>query len=557
MKKIKLSVCMLALGVSALAQKPSDMTAVWSTDLSHRFEASGLSEKLNIVHGSNEKNFSAVNAETGKLIWNKEFKEIFEKIKKVDLQIPLYQSKAVLLFDKKMGKDQMVVVDIETGKYLWSTDKYQGIEDADEIVYVSEIDAYAVVTKEALTMVKARTGEEIWSTTKLNTPIAKYLVDRNENTITIANMNRTFLGALFKGFKNQIIKLNLKNGEVIFDIPYFGLVEKKIVTREAVMSMDVQGDKLFVQLNGLQVFDYKTGKPLWSCTYDVTFEDISVGARGNVQRKGIYGAVAPPLFDGEYVYIVEMKSRRSQYIKKYEAISGKLVWTSPEIKEARVIPGIYKIGDMITLQVGGAVEAQYISTSRDSEGNVTTYRVKKYVNVKPYNVQAFKASDGTQVWESENFKKGISNMFPNGENLIICSGKALYSLNAQTGKDNYEVPLKEDDISNAEKIINPSAIGPELNKDNVIIIGEKGVSAHNMKTGAKVWSVRTKDGDFNGIYGTTAFYQKENFDQYAIDVNSGKATFYNARKNSESEYTADGKYMYIFEKKTLTKLSTK
>jgi len=100
-------------------------------------------------------------------------------------------------------------------------------------------------------------------------------------------------------------------------------------------------------------------------------------------------------------------------------------------------------------------------------------------------------------------------------------------------------------------------LGEDVNKENVIIVGSKGVSAHNMKTGKLVWAVRTKTGDFNGIYGTTAFYQKENDDQFAIDVNTGKATFYNARKNSMVEYSSNGKYLYSFEKKTVSKMAAK
>lgn len=148
-------------------------------------------------------------------------------------------------------------------------------------------------------------------------------------------------------------------------------------------------------------------------------------------------------------------------------------------------------------------------------------------------------------------------MFVHEQNLIVCSGKALYSLDYKTGKDLYEVPLEDDDISLAEKIINPYTLGDDVNKENVIIIGNKGVSAHNMKTGKLVWAVRTKSGDFNGIYGTTAFYEKENDDQFAIDVNTGKATFYNARKGGKAMYSADGKYLYSFERKVISKMATK
>ncbi len=561
-KHLFLSGLLLLVSLATFAQKQEEMKTVWESKLSHDFDVTGLDESVGIIHGSNDKSFSILNDADGSVKWSKKFKEIFENINKVDLQIPMYESKAIFLFDKKMGKDQMVVVDMETGKMLWNTSKYQGIDHPDEVVYVPEMNSYAIVTKDALTMVKARTGEELWSTKTMNTPVGKYIYDDNEKMITMVNMPRTFLGSLAKGFKNQIIKINAKNGDVVWDQTYRGLIEKKVVTREPVVHFVLnEGNKLMLQLNGLQVFDYQTGKPLWSATYDVTFEEFArVKTPGTLVAKGVYGAVADPLYDGEFVYILDFKGKSSQYIKKYEVNSGKLVWTSPEIKDARAIPGLYKIDNTLILQVGGVVEVQGITRKTETGPNgtvTTTYRSVNYQNVKPYNVQAFNVSDGKQVWESDRFKKGISNIFPDGNDLMVCSGKALYRVDYKTGKEIYEVDLGPDDITLAEKIIHPESLGEEVNKENVIVVGSKGVSAHNMKTGKLVWAVRTKSGDFNGIYGTTAFYQKENDDQFAIDVNTGKATTYNARKNSQAQYSSDGKYIYAFEKKTVTKLSTK
>ena len=554
----------LALFISfALAgQKVQEMSTLWEIKLSHDFDVVGKSESIGIIHGSNDKAFSVVNDADGKVRWTKKFTEIYENIRKVDLQIPMYESKAIFLFDKKLGKDQMVVVDMESGKMLWNTGKYQGVTHPDEVLYIPEMNAYAIVTNDALTMVKARTGEEMWSSKTMNTPVGKYYYDANEMTITMVNMPRSFLSAIAKGFKNQIIKFNAKNGEILWEQTYRGLIEKKVVTKDPVVNIVLAGgNKLILQLQGLQVYDYQTGKLLWSATYDVSFQEFArVKTPGRVIAKGVYGAVAEPLFDGEFVYVLDFQSRRSQYLKKYEANSGKLVWTSPEIKDARAIPGLYKIGDQLLLQVGGAVEVQSITvqTTTSSYGTVTTtYTSVGYSDVKPYNVQAFSANDGTQTWESERFKKGITNMFPYGDDLIVCSGKALYKVDHRTGKEKYEIQLGDDDIGLAEKIINPASLSENINQDNVIIIGSKGVSSHNMNTGAKVWANRTKAGDFNGIYGTTAFYQKENDDQFAIDVNSGAATFYNARKNSKAEYSSDGKYLFSFEKKSISKLSTK
>lgn len=550
------------ISISLSAQKQEEMKTIWESKLSHDFDVTGLDESQGIIHGSNEKYFSILNDKDGSVKWSAKFNDIYEKIRKVDLQIPMYASKAIFLFDKKMGKDQMVVVDIETGKMLWSTDLYQGIVHPDEIIYVSEMDAYAIVTNDALTMVKARTGETLWSTKTMNTPVGKYLYDKQNQMITMVNMPRTFLGSVFKGFKNQIIKINALTGEVIWDQTYRGLLEKKVVTKEPVVNFILaDGNKLMLQLNGLQVFDYLTGKPVWSATYDVSFEEFArVKTPGRVIAKGVYGAVAEPLYNGDYVYILDFKSRSSQYLKKYEVKTGNLIWTSPEIKDARAIPGLYIVDDVLVLQVGGTVEVQGITVKTENRPDgstvTTTYRSIRYQNVRPYNVQAFSAADGKQIWESERFKQGISNMFVHEKNLIVCSGKALYSLDYKTGKDQYEVPLGDDDIALAEKIIDPYSLGDEVNKSNVIIIGNKGVSAHDLKTGKLVWAVRTKSGEFNGIYGTTAFYEKENDDQFAIDVNSGKATFYNSRKGGKAMYSADGKYLYSFERKVISKMST-
>ena len=546
--------------VMSYAQKYDEMKTMWEIEATHPFTETGLSEEKAIVHGSNEKMFTMVSTVDGKVKWSKKFKAIDEQIGKVDLQIRMYESNAVFLFDQKAGKDQMVVVDMETGTKLWSTNKYQGIDDPDEVIYIAELNAYAIVTKTNLTMVKARTGEELWSTVKFSTPVGKYFYDEQENAIVIISMPRNAWQAMFKGFRNQILKINAKNGDVLWEQTFVGIVERKIVTRESVAKIFLRGDKLFLQLNGLQVYEYKTGSPIWAAAYDVTFarELVRPKVYGQVVRFGVYEAIAQPLYDGEYVYILDVKSRKSQYLKKYEVNSGKLIWTSPEIKDARVIPGLYKIDDKIILQIGGAVEVQAISKQTYGNGYVqwTQYfRTIKYQNVKPYEVQAFSTNDGTKSWDSERFRKGITNIFPSGNNIVVSRGKALYSLDYKTGKEAYEIALGDDDIGLAEKIVNPAELGDNVSKDNVIVLGEKGVSSHNIATGAKVWAVKTKKGEFSGIFGENIFFDTEKGDYFSIDANSGKAKFFDSRKNSKSIVSLDGKSIYVFEGKKILKVS--
>ncbi len=563
MKKINLAAILFITSLgSSFGQKPEEMKVEWSATTTHTYTETGLSEKEKIAHGSNEKFFSLISTDDGKLKWSKSFKDISNDIGKVELQIPMYESNAIFLFDRKAGKDRMVLVDLHSGEKLWSSDKYQGIKSDDEIIYIKEMDAYAIVTKTNLTMVKARTGEELWTTAKFSTPVGKYFYDNNEGSIVIISMARNAWQAIFSGFKNQILKINAKNGDILWEQTFIGLVEKKIVTREATAKIFLKQDKLFLQLNGLQVYDYKSGQPIWAAAYDVTFarELVRPKVYGEVVRFGVYNAIADPLYDGEYVYILDVKDRRHQFIKKYEINSGKLVWTSPEIKDARVIPGLYKIDDKIIIQVGGAVELQAISKQTYGSGYVqwTQYfRTVKYQNVKPYEVQAFSTSDGTKTWDSERFKKGITNIFPNGKNIVVCSGKALYSLDYKTGQEQYEIPLDGDNIGLIEKIIDPATLKEaNFNQDNVILLGEKGVASHNLKTGSKVWATPTKKGEFSGIFGEKIFFDTEAGDYFAIDAASGRPKFFDARKNSKSIVTLDGKNIFVFDGKNVLKVST-
>src|SRR5690606_3047982 len=138
-------------------------------------------------------------------------------------------------------------------------------------------------------------------------------------------------------------------------------------------------------------FDYTPGKV--------------VGAPLGAQKFGVYGAVADPVIVGDDLYVLDMSNKRNQYVKKYDRNSGKLLWTSPEIKDARAIPGMYVVGGHVVLQIGGNVEAQAFIVRRDADGNTIREARVWHPNVKPNGVQAFNTSDGSLAWQSERFKK--------------------------------------------------------------------------------------------------------------------------------------------------------
>lgn len=541
-------VTMICLVVSLTAYGQEEMNTVWETKLEHKIENTGLSDDKGLLMASNDKEISFASNKDGSILWTKRFKDIAQGLSKIDEQIPMWESNVVFLFDRKMGKDKIACVDIQTGNFLWMTDKYQDITE-DNVVYIQEMDAFALSTKAALTMIKARTGEEIWTTSKFKGVVGAYTVS-NDNHIVMLNYKPDLLSSLFSGFKNQIVKINMQNGDVAWDQTYIGIAEKKIITREPTAKLRLVAGKVFLHLNGIQVYDYTTGAQQWSAAFDADLNVVSKPA--GAKRFGCYGVVADPVITDNDVYVIDMKDKKKQFIKKYDLNSGKLLWTSPEIESARALPGLYFVDGTLLLQIGGVIECQaYImQRTRNADGSytITERWVKYYRNVKPNGVQAFNATNGERLWESERFKKGITNGFPAGPNFIVSSGKALYSLDIKSGAEKVEVPLGDDDIGLVQKIIDYN--------DRIVVVGEKGISGHSKTDGKLINSGRWKSGDFAGLYGKTLLFQRENDDFAAYDVESSKFLTYNARKNSISKLSTDGKYVYVWEKNTVSKLAT-
>jgi hypothetical protein len=71
-----------------------------------------------------------------------------------------------------------------------------------------------------------------------------------------------------------------------------------------------------------------------------------------------------------------------------------------------------------------------------------------------------------------------------------------------------------------------------------------------------VCSGRWKSGDYMGMYGKTLLFQRDNDDIAAYDVETCKFKYYDARKGATSMLSDDGMYVYVWEKKSITKLST-
>ena len=545
MKRILLSLFVLFQFGMLVAQE--DMPVVWESRLSHQILFSGTGVEGETSYAASEKDITLFDNATGKVIWTKDFGDIAPKLRKIDELIPFWESKTVFLFERKLGKDQIACMDLATGKSLWTTDKYQDINES-SVTYIPEEDCFALSLKKSLVYIKARTGEELWSTEKFKGVVGQYYYDGSDHTMTMVNFVPGALEALLTGFKNQIVKMNMANGEIIWENTYIGRAERKVITKEFLFELDVADNKVFLRLNGMQVYDYKTGAQLWSAAFDFT-PDKLVGKPSGTRVFGVYGAVADPVIDGEDLYVLDMVNKRSQYVKKYDLKTGNLLWTSAEIKDARAIPGMRVENGKVLLQIGGVVEVQYERTYRSGDQMVTETAIV-FENVKPNGIQAFNAADGTKSWESERFKKGITNMISFGGNTIVSSGKELYSLNIETGAEKFSVPVSKGGVGNAQMIL-------PFKDDVIVVVGEKGVSTFNVSNGELLNSGKYRTSTLEEVVGNILVMKTASADIGTFDLNTCNYKDFKARKGAITTLTNEGDYVYVYEKRTVTKLSTR
>ncbi|MEQ8907848.1 MAG: PQQ-binding-like beta-propeller repeat protein [Vicingaceae bacterium] len=545
--KTKMLTLAAALALSVVGFAQEEMKVQWEKQYDHKSDMHGTGLEGEVSYLATDKEITVFNNDDGSVVWTNRFKDLAPKLRKIDELIPFWDSNCIFLFDKRTGKDQIAVVDLKTGKLLWNSERYKNLGE-DNIVYISEKDGFALSLKDALIFVKARTGEEVWETTKFKGVVGKYLYE--DGHITTLNLNPGGLKGLFKGFKNQLAKINMDNGDIIWENTFIGVAEKKLLTGEPIYDLYKEGNKLFLKLNGLQVYDESTGATLWSATHD----GQSLGGRSNPGGANFsivkqYGTVAEPVIHGNDVYVVEMTKKRDQTISKYDLNTGKLLWQSPDIKKAKAIPGLFVSGDKVMVQIGGVVERHTYSKRTDSEGNVTITRRIDYPNIKPNGLQAFNVSDGSFAWRSEKFKKGITNAFLDGDNIIVCSGKALYSLVSETGADNYEKDVKDAGVGNAVQIIK--------HKDMIAVIGEKGIATYKIASGDFVNASKYKKSSMMKRNNEVVIMETDKSDIACFDLNTCKYEEYNNKKSASSTLSQNGDYVYVYQKKDVTKLKTR
>lgn len=477
------------------SKRVSEFATVWESEFDNKATVLAVTNSDGSFVLGTDDNSATVLDGAGKIVWSGDYKKLTtNKTNKCEYQYVIWKNGGgyLFLFDARAGADRVAVLDVATGKEMWASEAYQHLitrdtnrGDIETVKYIDELDAFLISQKESVLLLKAKTGEKIWETNRFKGGVGKYVYDASKNEIIMLNFKPTSLGALFSGFKNQLVKINATNGDLLWDATFVGIVEKELITRKFIVDLTLKDNKVFLYLNGLQVYNSDNGQKLWETTYENDMEGGG-GFMANKDQK-IYRTLADPLFTNNAVYITMFGGRdRAKYIEKHDLESGKLLWTSEKITGALCIPNIYKAGNKLMCQVGGKVQVQGFrnETVMAPTGGTMKIRIpfiEWQYKTQKNRVLALDDTTGKTAWSSEKFDKRITDFVLDAEKtLFVGDGDQFYSYDIPTGNQLFDVKHDDAKVGRAMDVMDF--------EDKVVVLSEKGLAAYHKKDGSRAYT---------------------------------------------------------------------
>ena len=126
----------------------------------------------------------------------------------------------------------------------------------------------------------------------------------------------------------------------------------------------------------------------------------------------------------------------------------------------------------------------------------------------------------------------------------------MYSLDIATGKEKYEVPVAKGGVGLAQMIL-------PFKENIIVVVGEKGVSTFNANTGEVINSGKYRTSSLEDRIDDILVMKTDKADIGTFDLNTCKYKDFKARTGAMTTLSRDGNFVYVYEKKTVTKLSTR
>jgi hypothetical protein len=94
-------------------------------------------------------------------------------------------------------------------------------------------------------------------------------------------------------------------------------------------------------------------------------------------------------------------------------------------------------------------------------------------------------------------------------------------------------------------------------KDLVVVIGDKGVSTFNMTTGEAVASGKYKKSDLEDVEGDRMILKTPGADIACFDLDNCTFKEFKSRNGAITSMSTDGAFVYVYDKKNVTKVGTR
>ena len=260
------------------------------------------------------------------------------------------------------------------------------------------------------------------------------------------------------------------------------------------ITMFSDGGYVFVVYEGLSVLDIKTGKLVWETTFDFSIFDFGV-----FKSELIVGRAPMPVCDGTSVYVADL-SKDSRAIKKFDLASGKVLWTSEKFSKDEIITEMVVENGVLIVRNGGEVLVQsYIQNA--NTGAETC--LSEWKEEGDFSLTAYDTGTGKTLWVGDDMKslgdkfKKISNLLVEEGVLFVASDRNLFALDPKTATMKYKVDISSMKIGKPKDIL--------FFEEDILIFAEEGMARVEKATGKVKYGTNT-DGNYGGFVEGEVFY---------------------------------------------------
>ncbi len=246
------------------------------------------------------------------------------------------------------------------------------------------------------------------------------------------------------------------------------------------IDIDTYGNYVFIQYEGLTVLDMKTGKLLWTTTFDFSTFDF-----GLFKSEMTIGRAPMPVCDQSGTYIADL-SKDVRAIRKFDLATGNKLWEAGGLKKDGIITQMIVVDGALIVRNGGEVLVQKLIINGQTGAETCISEMKEEGD---FSLNAYDASTGKPLWIADDLKalgdkfKGISNLIADEKLLYAASEKNLFAMDPKTGVAKWKADMEKLKIGKPEDIF--------FFEDDILISAKEGYARVKKSDGTVKYGTNT------------------------------------------------------------------